>query len=128
MIRRPPRSTRTDTLFPYTTLFRSRATARPYLLLLAGSGGSAASFGTLGAVLRTALTTLVDASAVERTANGVVTDTGQIFHAAATNHDDGVLLQLLAFATDVGDNFKTVGQTPFAKFGREPCRERMWQK
>src|SRR3546814_11052780 len=38
MIRRPPRSTRTDTLFPYTTLFRSvrgqhleieRARARP---------------------------------------------------------------------------------------------------
>src|SRR3546814_6321093 len=26
MIRRPPRSTRTDTLFPYTTLFRSTAT------------------------------------------------------------------------------------------------------
>src|SRR3546814_22444 len=29
MIRRPPRSTRTDTLFPYTTLFRSE---RPELL------------------------------------------------------------------------------------------------
>src|SRR3546814_9181610 len=36
MIRRPPRSTRTDTLFPYTTLFRShgprrdgRATPKP---------------------------------------------------------------------------------------------------
>src|SRR3546814_9353599 len=27
MIRRPPRSTRTDTLFPYTTLFRSTAFA-----------------------------------------------------------------------------------------------------
>src|SRR3546814_4415241 len=27
MIRRPPRSTRTDTLFPYTTLFRSDAGA-----------------------------------------------------------------------------------------------------
>src|SRR3546814_10319145 len=27
MIRRPPRSTRTDTLFPYTTLFRSAAIA-----------------------------------------------------------------------------------------------------
>src|SRR3546814_10405836 len=25
MLRRPPRSTRTDTLFPYTTLFRSRS-------------------------------------------------------------------------------------------------------
>src|SRR3546814_11098195 len=28
MIRRPPRSTRTDTLFPYTTLFRSDAIKR----------------------------------------------------------------------------------------------------
>src|SRR3546814_14449427 len=28
MIRRPPRSTRTDTLFPYTTLFRSCMLAR----------------------------------------------------------------------------------------------------
>src|SRR3546814_6462325 len=27
MIRRPPRSTRTDTLFPYTTLFRSTVIA-----------------------------------------------------------------------------------------------------
>src|SRR3546814_8902018 len=27
MIRRPPRATRTDTLFPYTTLFRSRDAA-----------------------------------------------------------------------------------------------------
>src|SRR3546814_2276072 len=31
MIRRPPRSTRTDTLFPYTTLFRS---VRPKLPLI----------------------------------------------------------------------------------------------
>src|SRR3546814_10687446 len=29
MIRRPPRSTRTDTLFPYTTLFRSQVRRRP---------------------------------------------------------------------------------------------------
>src|SRR3546814_857796 len=31
MIRRPPRSTRTDTLFPYTTLVRSRHCSRPRL-------------------------------------------------------------------------------------------------
>src|SRR3546814_10931078 len=31
MIRRPPRSTRTDTLFPYTTLFRSCTDQRPPL-------------------------------------------------------------------------------------------------
>src|SRR3546814_8837982 len=29
MIRRPPRSTRTDTLFPYTTLFRSESGCQP---------------------------------------------------------------------------------------------------
>src|SRR3546814_7708019 len=32
MIRRPPTSTRTDTLFPYTTLFRSWNTASPQSL------------------------------------------------------------------------------------------------
>src|SRR3546814_5697977 len=32
MIRRPPRSTRTDTLFPYTTLFRSHP-GRPHQLV-----------------------------------------------------------------------------------------------
>src|SRR3546814_13270302 len=35
MIRRPPRSTRTDTLFPYTTLFRSLA----YVIYTSGSTG-----------------------------------------------------------------------------------------
>src|SRR3546814_13827446 len=36
MIRRPPRSTRTDTLFPYTTLFRSLdISGRPYLVFKA---------------------------------------------------------------------------------------------
>src|SRR3546814_8615305 len=34
MIRRPPRSTRTDTLFPYTTLFRSRPFEHPRLDLV----------------------------------------------------------------------------------------------
>src|SRR3546814_1545783 len=34
MIRRPPRSTRTDTLFPYTTLFRSLR--QNYLVVLNG--------------------------------------------------------------------------------------------
>src|SRR3546814_11597647 len=41
MIRRPPRSTRTDTLFPYTTLFRSVAADEARLLnreMAAGKG------------------------------------------------------------------------------------------
>src|SRR3546814_4914634 len=47
MIRRPPRSTRTDTLFPYTTLFRSGSrdrggTRRP------GGNTAAATSGARG--------------------------------------------------------------------------------
>src|SRR3546814_20654699 len=34
MIRRPPRSTRTDTLFPYTTLFRSSAYLYSQIMLI----------------------------------------------------------------------------------------------
>src|SRR3546814_3657447 len=41
MIRRPPRSTRTDTLFPYTTLFRSlHGAGMPWFIYLIGSGFS----------------------------------------------------------------------------------------
>src|SRR3546814_15814616 len=36
MIPRPPRSTRTDTLLPYTTLFRSSSTASAYIATSAG--------------------------------------------------------------------------------------------
>src|SRR3546814_16075032 len=47
MIRRPPRSTRTDTLFPYTTLFRSDVedlgVARPFFEQLAFAVADAAT-------------------------------------------------------------------------------------
>src|SRR3546814_17966337 len=42
MVRRTPRSTRTDTLFPYTTLFRSAS----YCLTEPGAGSDAASLST----------------------------------------------------------------------------------
>src|SRR3546814_2636474 len=49
MIRRPPRSTRTDTLFPYTTLFRSveRVVPRDALPFV---GTRSAVFGVLEAI------------------------------------------------------------------------------
>src|SRR3546814_8124767 len=40
MIRRPPRSTRTDTLFPYTTLVRSRERVRAEVNALSGTCGA----------------------------------------------------------------------------------------
>src|SRR3546814_8766423 len=39
MRRRPPRSTRTDTLFPYTTLFRSTSTSTTALVGSPGAAG-----------------------------------------------------------------------------------------
>src|SRR3546814_15466043 len=39
MIRRPPRSTRTDTLFPYTTLFRSDVIGGGVAEILRGAPG-----------------------------------------------------------------------------------------
>src|SRR3546814_8728792 len=41
MIRRPPRSTRTDTLFPYTTLFRSpqRQARSKYMIYFKNTAG-----------------------------------------------------------------------------------------
>src|SRR3546814_18122149 len=38
IIRRPPRSTRTDTLFPYTTLVRSAGTLDDAVVIRAGEG------------------------------------------------------------------------------------------
>src|SRR3546814_3720701 len=44
MIRRPPRSTRTDTLFPYTTLFRS---ADPFALVTQDEGAETRNLDVL---------------------------------------------------------------------------------
>src|SRR3546814_786934 len=48
MLRRPPRSTRTDTRFPYTTLFRSGSGARKPALAV-WMGGDAQATSTLNA-------------------------------------------------------------------------------
>src|SRR3546814_5272730 len=64
MIRRPPRSTRTDTLFPYPTLFRSRPARRPELALALSdhvvptAGQAAGPAGTADAEARAQVETL----------------------------------------------------------------------
>src|SRR3546814_5879364 len=57
MIRRPPRSTRTDTLFPYTTLFRS---------LSCGGGRCRTHAGGERAAPRAAAAAAAPADAVQR--------------------------------------------------------------
>src|SRR3546814_14198530 len=52
MIRRPPRSTRTDTLFPYTTLFRSGELFLPVELPVEVGEIADRPFGDEGEVMR----------------------------------------------------------------------------
>src|SRR3546814_4831411 len=66
MIRRPPRSTPTDTLFPYTTLFRSRATTHP---LVSVRCAAASSLFLACASLPCAFTVAASASASLATAS-----------------------------------------------------------
>src|SRR3546814_6108841 len=61
MIRRPPRSTRTDTLFPYTTLFRSSASRT--------ASGTSPSNGQPKAVDNEALTCLRPSTSLTISAN-----------------------------------------------------------
>src|SRR3546814_7940008 len=53
MIRRPPRSTRTDTLFPYTTLFRSVAELETGIRARAGSIGLSKATPILSPLIQT---------------------------------------------------------------------------
>src|SRR3546814_7678362 len=80
MIRRPPRSTRTDTLFPYTTLFRSyrllparsaRASAGGDRAGLAGHGHAGDAAGDEARLLMGALFLLCAALSVACAAMGM---------------------------------------------------------
>src|SRR3546814_17452684 len=79
MLRRPPRSTRTDTLFPYTTLFRSVETGRHHCI----TGGlflcRLLAFGQRGLVLDDLLGDQIDEPLVTR---GIGTDPEQLLLAA----------------------------------------------
>src|SRR3546814_15611296 len=88
MIRRPPRSTRTDTLFPYTTLFRSQPSqpdrggspdlARPAALCLDRAGHPTSVFE--GARMTT--TTSADAAPTDMTALRAAIEPGRTTSAA----------------------------------------------
>src|SRR3546814_19146701 len=84
MIRRPPRSTRTDTLFPYTTLFRSEARPQERAVLAPAEPVDPEQLGQLGAVL------LADLEPVLHVVAGVVADEWQ--------HGEGVETDLAHLA------------------------------
>src|SRR3546814_3848591 len=74
MIRRPPRSTRTDTLFPYTTLFRSdrcREILAPMALIALVGASETLPDGSLRALVTVAGETLIERQAARLADVGV---------------------------------------------------------
>src|ERR1043165_870144 len=68
-------------------------------------------FRTLGAVFRTALPAVLDTLGVENAAQHVVAHARKVADAASADQHDRVLLQVVAFAGDVGDHLALVRQT-----------------
>ena len=81
---------------------------------------------TLGAVFRAGLLAVLDALRIEHAAKDVVTDTGKVANTAAADEHNRVLLQVVAFARNVGDDFAAVRQTNLGDFTK--CRVRLLRR
>src|SRR5215216_898565 len=64
----------------------------------------------LGAVARAGLPAVADALGVEGAADDLVADAGKVLHPAPADEHDGVLLQVVANAGDVGGDLDAAGQ------------------
>src|SRR3546814_1093403 len=105
MIRRPPRSTRTDTLFPYTTLFRSYGLAefvnKTYGLIFLAATIAAAYLATAALFFREGgpLNLFVAAIFLARTVNILLYP---LWETQATEHISYAAGQMLALCAGLG--------------------------
>src|SRR3546814_9049924 len=102
---------------PFTTASRRGALAGRSRTL-----GSGALFGSLGAVLRTALLAVLHTLRIEHAAQDVIAHAGKVAHTAAADQHDAVLLEVVAFAGDIGDDFALVGQTDLGDLAERRVR------
>src|SRR3546814_16863602 len=120
-MRRPPRSTRSDTLFPYTTLFRSRCDK-------VGFGSLAVGVEIAGAKWLALAEPGVDDDAID-TAEVVAKGAKDFEHLIVVQH-----VERANFDTDArlrSDQFGLELVEPFGaaraqQIGRQSCRERVW--
>src|SRR5579859_5056430 len=78
--------------------------------------------GPLRAVLRTALATILDALRIEGAADDVVANAGKILHTTTADHDDRVLLKVMAFAGNVARHLEAVRQAHARDFTESRVR------
>src|SRR3546814_20999891 len=132
MIRRPPRSTRTDTLFPYTTLFRSliyhlierKGAALAGAIDVGERNRRSRKFGCIRAV------TVAGCAMAARTILGEKgRSTGKVGHSGWSERDR------IGFEQIAGETMGKIGNLAWwafggndrLKIGRASCRERVCQ-
>src|SRR5437764_12557414 len=76
----------------------------------------------LCAVLGPALLAVLDALRVEHAAQDVVAHARQVLDAAAADHDDRVLLQVMALARNVTDHLEAVGEAHLGDLAQRRVR------
>src|SRR3546814_11826679 len=115
MIRRPPRSTRTDTLFPYTTLFRSVRALEE----------------TLGVVLFRRTTKGLDLTPEAERGLPALRAGFLQFEESVRAMQEGQTSRMLTIAAprDFTAKWLTARLVAYGRteIGREECREREWQ-
>src|SRR5438552_3249253 len=79
-------------------------------------------FRPLGAIFRASLLAIGNASGIERAAHHVIAHSRQIFHAAAADKHDGVLLQIVAHPGNIGSDLDAVGQAHPRHFAQRRIR------
>src|SRR5213594_2543985 len=94
-----------DDRLPTGTEGRSRHEAAP------PSAQAPLRFLSLGPVLGTTLLATLDAHGIQGAANHVVAHARQVLHATSADEHDGVLLEVVTHAGDVGRDFDAVRQT-----------------
>ena len=81
------------------------------------------SLRLLSSIQGTALVASVNACAVERTSDDVVTNTREVLDTAAADHNDRVFLEVMSDTRNVSSDFHAVGKTDTGIFTK--CRVRL---
>ena len=84
--------------------------------------GGSLFFGSLRSVLGPSLEPALNALAIQRAADNVIADAGQVLHAAPANKDDGVLLQIVPDPRDIACDFYVIGQPDSGHFSHSGVR------
>src|SRR3546814_13741228 len=124
MIRRPPRSTRTDTLFPYTTLFRSRSLEA---FRNGGLIGTGPGEGTVKAHLPDAHADFIFSVAGEEFGGIACLVIISLYAFVVLRGYARLLGEQSLFVLLAGTGLLTQFELQALKIGRASCRERVFQ-